>query len=217
MPLFYSVVTRGMVVLAKHANYQGNFGEILEGVLIQIGLENRKQSLLHDRYLYHYICEDQIIYMCITDDEFQRSKAFFFLNEIKQRFQAIYGHRAKNAIAYAMNSEFAPILASEMKRFSSPNESDALSKVHGELDELKDIMVRNIDNVALRGEKLELLVNKTENLCSQSMNFRVQSRTLQRSLFWKNVKIYVLFVAIGLVVFYLIAAFFCGSLTLDCS
>jgi len=53
--------------------------------------------------------------------------------------------------------------------------------------------------VALRGEKLELLVNKTENLCSQSMNFRVQSRTLQRSLFWKNVKIYVIFVLIGIV------------------
>jgi hypothetical protein len=31
------------------------------------------------------------------------------------------------------------------------------------------------------------------------MNFRVQSRTLQRSLFWKNVKIYVLFVLIGIV------------------
>jgi len=104
-----------------------------------------------------------------------------------------------------------------MKRFSSQNEFDTLSKVHGELDELKDIMVRNIDNVALRGEKLELLVNKTENLCSQSMNFRVQSRTLQRSLFWKNVKIYVLFVLIGIGVIYFIAAFFCGSLALNCS
>ncbi|XP_050426117.1 vesicle-associated membrane protein 7 [Adelges cooleyi] len=217
MPLFYSVVARGMVVLAKHANYQGNFGEILEGVLIQIGPENKKQSLLHDRYLYHYICEDQIIYMCITDDEFQRSKAFFFLNEIKRRFQATYGRRAYTAIAYSMNSEFAPVLASEMKRFSSPSEYDALSKVHGELDELKDIMVRNIDSVALRGEKLELLVNKTENLCSQSMNFRVQSRTLQRSLFWKNVKIYVLFVLIGLGFLYFIAVFYCGSLTLNCS
>lgn len=41
-----------------------------------------------------------------------------------------------------------------------------LSKVHGELDELKDIMVKNIDSVAMRGERLELLVNKTENLTS---------------------------------------------------
>lgn len=61
------------------------------------------------------------------------------------------------------------------------------------------IIILFSDSVALRGEKLELLVNKTENLCSQSMNFRVQSRTLRRSLFWKNVKIYVLFIAIGLV------------------
>lgn len=30
------------------------------------------------------------------------------------------------------------------KRFSSLNEFDTLSKVHGQLDELKDIMVRNI-------------------------------------------------------------------------
>lgn len=79
MPLFYSVVARGMVVLAKHANYQGNFAEILEGVLIQIGPENKKQSLLHDRYLYHYICEDQIIYMCITDDVSITKFVFFFL------------------------------------------------------------------------------------------------------------------------------------------
>jgi len=41
---------------------------------------------------------------------------------------------------------------------------DTISRVHGELDELKDIMVRNIDNMAMRGERLELLVNKTENL-----------------------------------------------------
>lgn len=53
--------------------------------------------------------------------EFQRSKAFFFLNEIKRRFQATYGHRASNAIAYSMNSEFAPILASEMVRSSLSN------------------------------------------------------------------------------------------------
>lgn len=85
MPLFYSVITRGMVVLAKHANYQGNFAEILEGVLTQIGTENKKQSLLHDRYLYHYICEDQIIYMCITDDV-----SFFFFSYLMSTFSSVH-------------------------------------------------------------------------------------------------------------------------------
>jgi len=54
------------------------------------------------------------IYIYVYLKEFQRSKAFFFLNEIKRRFQATYGQRANNAIAYSMNSEFAPVLASEM-------------------------------------------------------------------------------------------------------
>ena len=39
-----------------------------------------------------------------------------------------------------------------------------LDSVLGDLDELKDIMSKSIDNVAMRGERLELLVNKTENL-----------------------------------------------------
>lgn len=49
------------------------------------------------------------------------------------------------------------------------------------------------DNVAMRGERLELLVNKTENLSASSVTFRTQSRNLQRSLFWKNIKLYVIF------------------------
>jgi vesicle-associated membrane protein 7 len=50
------------------------------------------------------------------------------------------------------------------KHYSESRDVDTISRVHGELDELKDIMVRNIDNMAMRGERLELLVNKTENL-----------------------------------------------------
>lgn len=63
-----------------------------------------------------------------------------------------------------MNSEFSPTLAAEMKRYSQAKDDDPLSQVHGQLDELKDIMVKNIDELTARGERLELLVNKTEQL-----------------------------------------------------
>lgn len=45
---------------------------------------------------------------------------------------------------YAMNTEFARVLANEMKHYSESQDLDTISKVHGELDELKDIMVKNI-------------------------------------------------------------------------
>lgn len=164
MPILFSVISRGKTILAKYATCAGNFAEVTEQIVSKISTYDHKLTYSHGNYLFHYICENEIIYMCITDDDFERSRAFLFLNEIKRRFRSSYGHTASTAIAYAMNSEFASILATEMKHYSESPDVDTISKVHGELDELKNIMVKNIDNVAMRGERLELLVDKTEHL-----------------------------------------------------
>lgn len=144
MPILYSVVSRGATVLAKYATCAGNFAEVTEQIISKIPPHNDKLTYSHGNYLFHYICENRLIYMCITDDEFERSRAFLFLNEIKRRFQASYASSAEHAIAYAMNSEFARVLANEMKHYSESHDVDTISKVHGELDELKNIMVKNI-------------------------------------------------------------------------
>lgn len=109
------------------------------------------------------ICVFQI-YMCITDDEFERSRAFIFLSEIKKKFLATYGLTAATALPYAMNTDFARVLSAEMKTCNDSREYDSISRVNGQIDELKDIMVKNIENITSRGERLELLVNKSENL-----------------------------------------------------
>ncbi|XP_015522899.1 vesicle-associated membrane protein 7 isoform X2 [Neodiprion pinetum] len=212
MPILYSVVARGPTVLAKHAARTGNFAEVTERILAKIPPHNDKLTYTQGPYLFHYMCDNRIVYMCITDDEFQRSRAFLYLNEIKRRFEAAYGHGAQTALAYAMNSEFSRVLANEMKHYSESTDIDTLSKVHGELDELKDIMVKNIDNVAARGERLELLINKTENLTASSVTFRKTSRNLARSLFWKNIKLYVIVALVLIVVIYFVVAMACGGL-----
>lgn len=68
MPILYSVVARGTVVLAKYADCTGNFEEVTEKILAKIPPENDKLTYTKGAYLFHYICEDNIIYMCITDD-----------------------------------------------------------------------------------------------------------------------------------------------------
>ncbi|VEN39862.1 unnamed protein product [Callosobruchus maculatus] len=212
MPILYSVVSRGSTILAKYASCAGNFTEVTEQIISKIPPHNDKLTYSHGNYLFHYASENGIIYMCITDDEFERSRAFLFLNEIKRRFQSTYGSSVETAIAYAMNSEFSKVLANEMKHYSESHDVDTISKVHSELDELKNIMVKNIDNVAMRGERLELLVNKAENLNSGSVTFRTTSRNLARSLFWKNVKLYVVIGIVITVIVYFIISMACGGL-----
>jgi hypothetical protein len=68
MPILFSVIARGTIVLTKHASCAGNFTEVTEQILTKIPPSNGKLTYSHGSYLFHYICENRIIYMCITDD-----------------------------------------------------------------------------------------------------------------------------------------------------
>ncbi len=72
--------------------------------------------------------------------------------------------QARTAIAYAFNREFSPVLQRQMAYFSKSAGGDALSAVRGEVAQVKDIMVQNIEKVLERSEHINILVDKTENL-----------------------------------------------------
>ena len=171
MPILHAVVVRGTTILAKYASCAGNFSEVVELVLPKITPENAKLTYTHGNYLFHYISDNRIIYLCISDDDFERSKAFAFLGEVQHRFNTQYGSRAQTALPYSMNSEFDRVLSNQMQHYNSdrptspePQQPDKMSQVENQVDELKGIVVRNIDQLASRGERLELLIDKTKDL-----------------------------------------------------
>ncbi|KOC66917.1 Vesicle-associated membrane protein 7 [Habropoda laboriosa] len=213
MSILYTVVARGTTVLSEYASCVGNFHEVTENVLLQIPPENNKLTYTQNNFLFHYICEDGYVFMCVTDSEYQRSRAFLYLTEIQRRFLSAYGQDVHTAVPYAINTDFGRTLASTMKHYNDSNQDiETLATVLSDFDELKDIMGKNIDSVAARGVKLDLLVNKTENLSVNSYTFRNRSRNLSRSMFWKNVKIYVIVAVILIVVIYIIVSLSCGGL-----
>lgn len=67
-----------------------------------------------------------------------------FLADIKQDFNATYGLQIATAISYGMNTEFSRILKQRMHHFSTATDVDSITRIHGQIDELKDIMVKNI-------------------------------------------------------------------------
>ena len=50
-------------------------------------------------------------------------------------------------------------------------------------------MVENIDKVLDRGERIELLVDKSSTIQDNSFRFKKQSRRLQQALWMKNLKL----------------------------
>lgn len=66
--------------------------------------------------MYHYIIENNITYLCLTDDTRSRSIPFAYLEDIKARFTSAYSQRMQTAIAFAMNADFSRVLRERMVR-----------------------------------------------------------------------------------------------------
>jgi hypothetical protein len=61
-------------------------------------------------------------------------------------------------------------------------------------------MVQNIDSILQRGERLDLLVDKTDTLAGQAYAFRRGARNVRRQQWWKNVRIMMLTGVVGVVI-----------------
>jgi len=216
MPIIYSVVARGATVLAEYSSASGNFDKITQRILEKIPPQNNKMSYVYDRHIFHYIVEGGIVYLCMADEEFGRRAPFTFLEDIKSRFQSQYGGQALSAPTKGMNMDFSKTLQKQMDYFSNNPNADKVSKVRGEIDEVKSVMVQNIERVLERGERIELLVDRTENLNQQAFNFKKQSTHLKRSMWWQNTKLTVAIVIVVIIIIYFIIAAFCGLTFQDC-
>lgn len=87
---------------------------------------------------------------------------------------------------------------------------DAVKNVQAEIDNVRGIMTENIERVLERGERIDLLVDKTDRLGEGARDFRVRSRGLRRRMWWKNVKLMVLVGVVVVFLIYLLVGFGCG-------
>lgn len=86
-----------------------------------------------------------------------------------------------------------------MNTYNTAPPTDEVDRAKGELAQVKNIMVQNVEQILSRGERIELLVDKTDNMAHQATAFRRGARTVRRQQFWRNQKIMLLSVAVGLV------------------
>ena len=98
------------------------------------------------------------------------------------------GSRRQSAVAHQLK-DFNNILKENMSLFSDKSKVDKLSELKKELTELEEISLRNMDKVIERGEKIEILVKKSEVMSDQSYDLKDSSRKVRNRMWWKNKKV----------------------------
>ncbi|KAK7217587.1 hypothetical protein V2G26_005590 [Clonostachys chloroleuca] len=155
----------------------------------------QKLTYTHGQHQIHYVAEsfadhaDQngaggLTFLVIADSSLGRRVPFGFLFEVRKRFFA----------QFPVGSYFADM----------PNYGAA--SFNGELKNLMGHHDQEHRESAGEGERLDLLVDKTDRLGGSARDFRVRSRGLKRQMWWKNVKLMallalvVILIILGLVV-----------------
>jgi len=190
MPIIASLIARGNVVLCEYCPSGTNFPSISRRLLEQIpSTPDSKKSYSYESYNFHYLVENKITYICMTDQAMGYRIPYSFLFDLSSRFRTNFGDRINTANQGGMQDTFSRVIEERQLFFSNDKNADKINRVKGEIDTAKDVMVKNIDKVLDRGARIEVLVDKTEDLQDQSASFKQKGTKLKRKMWWKNFRL----------------------------
>lgn len=217
MPIYYSLIARETTVLVDYTENTGNFAQISQTILAKIPREDTKCTYISGDYHFHVAVEENLVYICMTDEQMGKRTSYMFLEEIKRRFNSgTLKQRARTALSYELKRDFQQVLSSQMEAFNARGEGgdpsvDQLSRVRQDVEEVKGVMTQNIEKVLERGERIDVLLDKTEELDYSANTFRTNAVRIRRKMWWQNTKMCLILIVVVLIILLIITLVILGQ------
>ncbi|KAJ9454074.1 hypothetical protein DIPPA_03455 [Diplonema papillatum] len=187
-----------------------NVSHITKVILEKIKSEDHKLTYTYDKYLFHYIVSERICYLCMADEAMDRRIPFEFLENVKKGFKRMYADRWGHVATIKELKDFNSELSKQLELANSGSE-DIIRKLKKDIDETKNIMNENIDKLLDRGEKIDILLEKSHELDSGATQFRSSARTLRWEMWKRKCCLTALVIFIVLLIIFIIVVAACGG------
>eukprot|EP00697_Spironema_sp_BW2_P013228 gnl/Spiro4/3230_TR1568_c0_g1_i1.p1 gnl/Spiro4/3230_TR1568_c0_g1~~gnl/Spiro4/3230_TR1568_c0_g1_i1.p1 ORF type:complete len:242 (+),score=52.36 gnl/Spiro4/3230_TR1568_c0_g1_i1:286-1011(+) len=241
MPLIFCMISSGSDVLCEctNAGLDGNFGTVSKQILQQISADpnaakNKKMTFVFEGHTFNFHRAEfdgaagphELYVMCMCDETFGRTRPFQFLKDITESFRKMFPKIVSTdpSTYHSFNS----VMVQRMAQYSGDGtegaagagagagDGSALGTIQAGLDDVKSITLANMEKVIKRGEAIELLVDKSEQLTTHAERFRASSGRLQRAMCWAQVKSNAMVGLLVVVLIYVFVAAFCGLTLSSC-
>jgi len=121
-------------------------------------------------HVYHR--PDGLVGVALVDAEYPQRVAQGLINKVLDDFTARYPKSE-----WGREDGFAfPELKDHLAKFQDPAAADSLTKIQRDLDETKIVLHQAMESLLKRGEKLDDLVQKSEDLSTGSKSFYKAAR-----------------------------------------
>ena len=187
MSILYSLISKDKdVVLTEYTEYSGNFQQITRALLRKVH-QNTKYTIDYDKYKYHYINEDNITYLCMTE-MFPDDLAFAFLDDLRKKFIQTYDYEKIASFYSYQLTEFDKVISQLISYYNTCPQKNQSGEIIKELIDAKNIAIENIEKVIGRDEKLNIIAVKSESLNNQSRNINYIAQQIKKQARMKQIK-----------------------------
>ncbi|KAJ9454075.1 hypothetical protein DIPPA_70179 [Diplonema papillatum] len=187
-----------------------NVPQITKVILEKIKSEDHKLTYTYDKFLFHYIVSERICYLCMADEAMDRRIPFVFLEDTKKSFKKMYAERWGQVATVKDLKDFTPELSKQLNIANTGSE-DVIRKLKKDIDETKNIMNENIEKILVRGEKIDLLVERSNELDTGATQFRSSARTLRWEMWKRKCMLTAFVVFLFLLIIFVIVVAACGG------
>lgn len=188
MSLKYALVARDTSVLCDYSAELGAFRSVAVGLLEKIPARTDRCSFPYDGNLYSFLVEGGFAFG-VVGLEGKKQLAFGFLEKVKGEFMREVGTAGLDAAPGELDSTFGKRLKYWMEYcVKNPDELSKIGGLQKKVDDIKTIMLGNIEEVIKRGEKLQDLDTKAELLSFEADKFKSSGVALRKKMWWQKAK-----------------------------
>jgi len=133
-----------------------------------------RNSILHKEHLCHcYVQSDGLACAIVTDEEYPQRVAFSLLLKCMEIVKSTSNLNWQTLTAD--RNATVPNLDEILLKYQDPSKADDVERILKELDDTKGVLIKSIDQMLERGEKLDNLMAKSEDLSMQTRTFVKQT------------------------------------------
>ena len=131
-----------------------------------------RQDIEEQSYTFHvYGRSEGLAGVIISDHEYPKLVAHKLLSQIVDEFLTAH---PRTTWSSGRPHVAMPELASYIEKYQDPRQADSILKIQQELDETKIVLHKTIESVLQRGEKLDSLIDRSNDLSRSSKAFYKQ-------------------------------------------
>jgi len=136
----------------------------------------------------HYLIEQHIIYLTITDKSYPRKLAFTYLNDIATEFSST--HPSSEVMSPSLRPyaymAFDTFIQRTKKTYQDTRATSNLDKLNDELKDVTKVMTKNIEDLLYRGDSLERMGDMSSRLRDESKKYRQAAVRINWEYMWKQ-------------------------------